>query len=330
MAPGYGKENQSMKKEQFLWLAGISRLIRLGNLMMVLFTMILTRYALILPIAYSGDLEMLAPFFDFALLVIATLLITAGGYIINDYFDVRIDRINRPEKMTIYRFVTPQRAIKVHMILNGLAIAIGFYLARNIQSVSFGFIFPFVSGLLWFYSAKYKRIFFLGNLIVAFLSSFVIMLVWLFEYFHLRLLPGFFSETVPRMNIVTWIILAYALFAFLVTIIREIIKDMEDVEGDRKFDCRTIPIVLGIGTGRYILVAVALSTMFILAYGQLILWRMGMTIAVIYFLLAVQIPTIYMIISILRAAKQEHFRFISLICKLIMVAGILSMFIFNL
>lgn len=318
-----------MKKEQFLWLAGISRLIRLENLMMVLFTMILTRYALILPIGYSGDLEMLAPLTDFALLAISTLLITAGGYIINDYFDVRIDRINRPEKMTIYRFVTPQRAIKVHMILNGLAIAIGFYLAWRIKSLSFGFIFPFVSGLLWFYSAKYKRIFFIGNLIVAFLSAFVIMIVWLFEYFHLRLHPEFFSVTIPRMNIVTWIILAYALFAFLVTIIREIIKDMEDVEGDRKFDCRTIPIVLGIAMGRYILVAVALSTMVLLAYGQWILWRMGMPITVIYFLLAIQIPSIYMIISIFKAEKQEHFRFISRICKLIMVAGILSMILLN-
>ena len=318
-----------MKKEQFLWLAGISRLIRLENLMMVLFTMILTRYALILPIGYSGDLEMLAPLADFALLAISTLLITAGGYIINDYFDVRIDRINRPEKMTIYRFVTPQRAIKVHMILNGLAIAIGFYLAWRIKSLSFGFIFPFVSGLLWFYSAKYKRIFFIGNLIVAFLSAFVIMIVWLFEYFHLRLHPEFFSVTIPRMNIVTWIILAYALFAFLVTIIREIIKDMEDVEGDRKFDCRTIPIVLGIAMGRYILVAVALSTMVLLAYGQWILWRMGMPITVIYFLLAIQIPSIYMIISIFKAEKQEHFRFISRICKLIMVAGILSMILLN-
>lgn len=318
-----------MKKEQFLWLAGISRLIRLENLMMVLFTMILTRYALILPIGYSGDLEMLAPLTDFALLAISTLLITAGGYIINDYFDVRIDRINHPEKMTIYRFVTPQRAIKVHMILNGLAIAIGFYLAWRIKSLSFGFIFPFVSGLLWFYSAKYKRIFFIGNLIVAFLSAFVIMIVWLFEYFHLRLHPEFFSVTIPRMNIVTWIILAYALFAFLVTIIREIIKDMEDVEGDRKFDCRTIPIVLGIAMGRYILVAVALSTMVLLAYGQWILWRMGMPITVIYFLLAIQIPSIYMIISIFKAEKQEHFRFISRICKLIMVAGILSMILLN-
>ncbi len=318
-----------MKREQFLWLAGISRLIRLGNLMMVLFTMILTRYALILPIGYSGNLEMPAPLADFALLAISTLLITAGGYIINDYFDVRIDRINRPEKMTIYRFVTPQRAIKVHMILNGLAIAIGFYLAWKIKSVSFGFIFPFVSGLLWFYSAKYKRIFFLGNLIVAFLSAFVIMIVWLFEYFHLRLQPDFFSETVPRMNIVTRIILAYALFAFLVTIIREIIKDMEDVEGDRKFDCQTIPIVLGMAVGRYILVAVALSTMILLAYGQWILWRMGMPITVIYFLLTIQIPSIYMIICILKANKQKHFRFISRICKLIMVAGIFSMIILN-
>lgn len=318
-----------MKKEQLQWLAGISRLIRLENLMMVLVTMILTRYALILPFGYSGDLEMLAPLNDIALLAIATLLITAGGYIINDYFDVRIDRINRPEKMTIHRFVTPQRAIKVHMILNGLAIVIGFYLAWRIKSFSFGFIFPFVSGLLWFYSAKYKRIFFIGNLIVAFLSAFVIIIVWLFEYFHLRLQPEFFSVTVPRMNIVTWIILAYALFAFLVTIIREIIKDMEDVEGDRKFDCRTIPIVLGIAMGRYILVAVAISTMVLLAYGQWILWRMGMTIMVTYFLLAIQIPSIYMIICILKANKQEHFGFISRICKLIMVAGILSMILLN-
>jgi 4-hydroxybenzoate polyprenyltransferase len=254
-----------------------------------------------------------------------TLLLAIGGYVINDYFDVKIDSVNRPDKMVVNKNITPRNAIKIHIILNVIAILLGFYLAFRIRSFSFGFIFPFISGLLWIYSAKYKRVLFWGNFIVSILSAFVILVLWLYEFFYLHLHPEVFAVVLPHMGWVSRIILGYALFAFLTTMIREVIKDMEDYEGDKKYECKTIPVVSGIRVARYIVVVMIAGTMILLGWAQLILYRLDMRMAFWYFTFAVQIPTSYLLVKILTAKEQQDFHFLSSISKLIMVAGILSM-----
>ena len=307
------------------WMVQAGRLIRWPNLLMVLFTMVLVRYAVILPLITDGNSSYLSPLVDFLLLVLATLLITAGGYVINDYFDVKIDRVNRPDSLTIYRWITPQRAIKINLILNAIAILIGFYLAWRIRTYSFAFIFPLVTGLLWAYSARYKKALFWGNLLVSALSAFVIMLVWLFEFFWLHRNPMIFANAIPDFNHVTWILLGYSLFALLVTMIREIIKDAEDIEGDLKFDCRTIPIVLGLRTTGIVLAVLTVIAMLLLGYVMVILLRLDMMMLFVYFAVSVQVPSIYLLFRIFRAGGKEDYNQLSALTKLIMVAGILSM-----
>lgn len=307
------------------WIVQAGRLIRWPNMVMVLLTMILVRYAVILPFITNGNSSHLAPAFDFFLLVLATLLVTAGGYVINDYFDVKIDRINRPAELTVYRWITPQRAIKVHMILNAIAILIGFFLAWKIRTYSFAFIFPLVTALLWGYSARYKKALFWGNFIVSALSAFVIMLVWLFEFFWLHRNPAIFAIAIPDFMHVTNILAGYSLFAFLITMIREIIKDAEDLEGDLKFGCRTIPIVLGLKVTKAVLAALALISMLLLGYAMVIIFRLDMRMLLIYFTVAVQVPTLSLLFRIFRAKQKEDYSHMSTLTKLIMLAGILSM-----
>jgi 4-hydroxybenzoate polyprenyltransferase len=303
----------------------LAQLVRLPNVLMIILTQLLLRYCIIQPFLYAGDPGAISALPDFLILVLVTVLIAIGGYVINDYFDVKIDAINRPGKLVVNKLISSRAAIKLHMILNGIAILLGFYLAWRIKAISFGLVFPFISGLLWIYSAKYKRILFWGNFIVAGLSSFVILVVWLFEFFWLRLQAEQFVEVLPAIRWVNYIVLAYAMFAFLVSLVREIIKDMEDTEGDKTVDCRTLPLVAGMKNTRFIVGAILLATIFLLGYAQLILYRLSLDMAFWYFMCTVQAGAVYLLVKLFLAREKEDYHFLSSLCKLIMVAGILSM-----
>ncbi|MEI7663560.1 MAG: geranylgeranylglycerol-phosphate geranylgeranyltransferase [Bacteroidota bacterium] len=301
------------------------QLIRLPNVLIIILTQFLLRYCIIIPLLYGGQEGSPARLADFIVLVLVTVLVAIGGYVINDYFDVKIDSINRPDKLVVDKLISARGAIKLHILLNTLAIILGFYLAWRVRSVSFGFIFPFISGLLWIYSAKYKRMLFWGNFIVSALSAFVILMVWLFEFFWLRLHAMAFAEEIPAIQRVTYIFLGYALFAFLVSMVREIIKDMEDTEGDITYGCKTLPLVAGMKNTRYVAGAILMATILLLGYAQLILFRLDMMMVAWYFLVTVQAGAVYLLVKLFKAHTRQDFHYLSNLCKLIMVAGILSL-----
>ena len=306
-------------------LKGVMQLVRLPNVLIIILTQLLLRYCIIIPLLYSDNAGLVIPLTDFLILVAVTVLIAIGGYVINDYFDVKIDRINRPGKLVINKLISPRGAIKLHIILNVIAMILGFYLAWRVKAISFGVIFPFLSGVLWIYSAKYKRMLFWGNFIVSSLSAFVILIVWLFEFFWLRLNAMLFADMIPAIHWVNSIFLGYALFAFLVSLVREIIKDMEDTEGDITFGCKTLPLVAGMHFTRYILAGIILVTILLLGYAQVILYRLNLMMVFWYFLVTVLPGTIYLLVKLFKARDKQEFHFLSNLCKLIMVAGILSM-----
>ena len=307
------------------FIKALIQLIRLPNVLIIVLTQLLLRYCVILSFLYTGAPASVSPLPVFLILVLATVLIAIGGYVINDYFDVKIDSINRPGKLVVNRLISGHTAIKLHMILNGIAILLGFYLAWRIKVISFGFIFPFISGLLWIYSAKYKRILFWGNFIVSGLSAFVILIVWLFEFFWLRMNAVQFVDVISDMSWVTTIFIGYATFAFLITMVREIIKDMEDAEGDAIVGCRTLPLVLGVKYTRIIIGSIILATIFLLGYTQVILDRLSLNMLFWYFMFTVQSGAVYLLVKLFLAREKEDYHYLSSLCKLIMVAGILSM-----
>lgn len=304
---------------------GWAQLVRLPNVLIVIVIQLLIRYCIIVPYLYAGSPGLITPIADFMVLICVTLLITIGGYVINDYFDVRIDSINRPDNVVVNRLITRHAAIKLHLILNSIAILLGFYLAWQVKSVGFGLIFPLIAALLWIYSAKYKRILFWGNFIVAGLSSFVILVVWLYEFFLLRLHPASFSSVVAEIKIINYVVVAYAIFAFLVTMVREIIKDLEDMQGDESDGCETLPIVAGIKTTRYIAAAIMFLTILLLGCAQIILYQYGLYIAFWYFMITVQTGAGFILVRLFRASDKHDYHVISTLCKGLMVAGVLSM-----
>lgn len=195
----------------------------------------------------------------FVLLVLSTVLIAAGGNVINDYFDTRIDRINKPDEVIVGRTVERRVAMTFHLVLSGAGLLAGWVVAWRSGLWYLGILPAFAIGALWTYSTTFKRRLFSGNGLVATLTALVPLTVGLYE---IPLLERYFSEPrtadvhgvlfliEPALHELWGWILAYTAFAFLATLVRELQKDMADVKGDAEHGCRTVPIVLGMRWAR--------------------------------------------------------------------------------
>ncbi len=232
------------------------------------------------------------------LLILATLLITAAGYMINDYYDVKIDYVNRPNEVIVGKGIKRRVVIFLHTIFNFTGIGLGVLVAPRIAIVNFVAAF-----LLWLYSNRLKREPFIGNLTVAFLTGLSVYLV-AFYYQKNELL-----------------VLTYAIFAFFLNLIREILKDIEDRNGDRKHGCRTLPIVIGFRKTKQVIFIVALcfvSAILIITFEinkpELFYYFGGLGIAFVWFM-----RKIYL------ADRKDHFSQLSTWAKILMLVGTMSM-----
>lgn len=273
------------------------RLIRWLNLLIIALIQILVISFLILP---EMKINILLSTIDFILYVFSLLILTAAGYIINDYFDIRIDLINKPDK-TIVGFQMSRRiALILHTFLNFISISIGFYLNYKI-----GIIFLFVSIMLWWYSALLKKKELWGNLMIAFLAGLVL------------LLPGIYYNNIPAN------LLVYTFFAFAITLLREIIKDAEDMEGDKQFNCKTFPVVKGINKTITLL---KYLTLLILFFVLIAIFANKTNIFLFFYsLFLVAMPLYILYKMILDASSKKDFNRISLLCKLVILSGVFSM-----
>ena len=210
-------------------------LIRYKNLLMVLLTMILTKYALINSFISEPSLTSI----DFIILSLSILLITAGGYIINDLYDIKADTINKPLKVYISKSISKKNAWIIYFLSSTLGVTLGIYLSiiKNIDFLSFYFIGTTL--LLFLYSLLLKKLVFIGNLCISLLVALPIYLLYKFD-----------SNNITISNILQYFLLSivifyYMFFAFLTTMIREIIKDIEDINGDYIVKLKTLPILIG-------------------------------------------------------------------------------------
>lgn len=306
------------------WLS-LFRLVRLPNLLIVVLIQLLLPLCVFGPLLSTEGPDTNIPIFDLSLLILGTVLMAMGGYVINDYFDVRIDRINKPDKLVVNRFISARGAIKLHILLNIVAIAIGFILAYKIRSFSFGLIFPFISGLLWLYSVRFKCRVLWGNVIVSILSAMVILIVWLYLFSWLKLNPDLFLKVQPKLAFAGSVVLAYALFAFIVSLFREVIKDLEDLEGDASNGCQTLACIAGIpGTLRFVAVLV-LVNITLLAFCQFLSWRLQLYPLFWYVSFILQVLSVILFVKIFTARVRSDFHLLSNLSKILMLAGILSM-----
>lgn len=293
------------------------RLVRVLNLLYMAMTMYFVRLFLITP--FSEKLQL--SHFDFFLLVVSTLLIAASGYIINDYFDLKIDVLNRSGNIVIDKSISRRSAMVMHQLFNITATVLGFYVAWKADNIWLGMIQIISITLLWFYSTIFKRQTVIGNLVVSFLSALVVLIVFLFEFYGN-----------PIMSDVRNKIFLYTAFAFFITWVREIVKDMEDMEGDRSENCRTMPIVFGIKTSKFI---AALISVFVIVLIAFVSFKYpdyteidSDPVVLFYILGAVIIPLILVCVLLARAETPRQFHRLSNLIKLIMLSGILSMPLF--
>jgi 4-hydroxybenzoate polyprenyltransferase len=279
---------------------GFLRLIRVQNLLIVVLTQFLARLFLVGPGLESPTTSTLRLLIDPALwlLSLSTVCIAAAGYIINDYFDIKIDLVNKPQRVVIGRYLKRRIAMGVHQALNVLGCLIGLYLSKWV------FLVDVLSvTLLWFYSAQFKRQPLVGNIVVSTLTALSLIVLAVYYRQH------------------TDMLLIYALFSFGISLIREIIKDMQDVRGDARFGCRTLPIIWGLRRTKYVLyvlIGAFLTSLFLIA-----LSLHNFRLDCIFLILL--IPIAWLIYRLIKADTRRDFGYLSNLCKIIMLLGVLSM-----
>jgi 4-hydroxybenzoate polyprenyltransferase len=240
------------------------------------------------------------------LLVTSTVAIAAGGYIINDYYDIKIDLVNKPDRVIIGKNITRRYALLYHTLLSVSGVIIGAFLNWRIGAINFAAAF-----LLWWYSNDLKRQPFIGNFVVALLTAIAVMMV-----------DGLYttgSQTLAAEK--HFLIISYAVFAFFMTLIREIIKDMEDLKGDDTFGCKTLPIVWGIRRTKlfiYLILAVFVIVVLLL--------NLFFTKLPFYYFLAFLFPPLLgLLYRLINADTKKDYAWLSSFCKLIMLLGIISL-----
>jgi 4-hydroxybenzoate polyprenyltransferase len=308
------------------------RLIRWQNLLIVLLTMLLMRYGVIAPLISKISVVLLDgtgeetpmllqfPWYYFALLVIATIFITAGGYVINDYFDIKTDLINKG-KVIVGTKIPRRQAMMWHNIFNIAGVAIGFFISWQTGYIWLGTLFLVVSGLLYFYSASYKRQFLIGNIIVAVLTAMVPLLVvfyewpWLYKYYSAN------AINMPDIGFVFYWSGGFALFAFITTLTREIIKDIEDFEGDIAYGRNTVPVIIGVLSSKIISVCLIIITI-VLLY---LVWYFFVndTITLVYLSVFIVLPLLFVVYKVVMSRNKNHLHMAGSVMKLAMLTGIL-------
>jgi 4-hydroxybenzoate polyprenyltransferase len=308
--------------KQLKILAAFFRLIRIPNLVIIAITQYFIRWFILKPLLSVAGFHVQLDIFEFSLLVLSTVLIAAAGYIINDYFDRKTDLINRPGKVIVGRLIRRRYAMVFHIIFSAIGAALGVYLSYRIGRLSLSIVFFFASGVLWFYSTTYKRQLVVGNLIIALLVGIVPMLVLLFEFpLLIQRYKLYVLATGVNFDYLIFWVTSYSGFAFLLTLIREIIKDIEDFEGDFVFGRQTIPIVWGTKIATWIVIFLIAITILPIFY--LLIFHLSDKISFVYIVFFIIVPLIILAFGVFWAHSRKQYHFLSQLTKIIMLAGLL-------
>ncbi|MCO6499515.1 MAG: geranylgeranylglycerol-phosphate geranylgeranyltransferase [Vicingus serpentipes] len=321
-------------------IVAFSKLIRLPNLLIIVLTQYAIRYGVMFPLLDINGFELQMPPVDFFLLCLSTVMIAASGYIINDYFDLKIDRVNRPDKIIIGKHLKRRLAMGAHVVINSLAIIIAGYVAYSVGNWKLIFIQLMAAGALWYYSISFKKQVLIGNVVVAMLAATVPFVAGLYELIlqhtnaeeSVNGILFFLEEEMPfdqvmvafkeiLANIMKWVI-GFAFFAFLSTMVREIIKDIEDYEGDKKYFSNTLPVMYGIQKGKLVAQLFIIVMVVLIAYLQFKQLQAQDMTSFMYFVFAIQIPLIYVGYQLKLAKEKVDFTKLSKYMKLIMLMGI--------
>ena len=305
--------------------AAFFRLIRWPNLFFIALTQALFRY-FILPFVYEaahpGYEAIKLSERSFYLLVLASVCIAAAGYIINDYFDENIDQVNKLSKVIIGKYIKRRAAILLHAILSIVGLLLSLYVGYKLHNAFIPFFNFIAIILLLVYSSTFKKKILIGNIIISLLSAWTILVLTLAEY-RFRISPhDIVWQRLLKMSFV------YAGFAFIISLIREVIKDMEDMEGDLRYGCKTMPIAWGLPVTKVFTAVWMVVLVGILSAILIYVIQFGWWFAILYSLITIIIPLLWVLKELYKAATPADFHHLSIAVKLIMLAGIISMIFF--
>jgi len=293
-------------------------LIRWKNLLLIALTQLLIKYALLEPFGVDTKLSGLG----FALLILATLCIAAAGNVINDIYDLEADLVNKPDKVIVGNSISEKTANTLFMVLNIIGVGLGLYLSHLVGRSGFFAIFVITSALLYVYASYFKGMLLVGNIIISILVAMSILIVGLFE-----LLPVITPQNQDTQVTMFKILWDYALFAFAINLLRELVKDLEDIDGDYKAQLNTLPIALGRERTSKIVFALSLIPLLAIIY-YTVTYLYKQQLAVVYFALLIIAPLVYVSIKAFSAESKKDYRHISTMLKLVLLTGVLSLLLY--
>ena len=262
----------------------------------------------------------------FYFILLTYLFIAAAGYIINDYFDINIDQVNKPERVVVGSFISRRWVIFWHLLLSVLGIYISTiaFPFENYWHIHLSNLLTIL--LLWFYSTNFKKDFLIGNVVISVLTAWSIAVVYFSKFTIQAILHPNVNDT-ANFRFAKLMVL-YSVFAFILTLVREALKDMEDMEGDQKFGCKTLPIVWGLKPTKVYIGVWLIVVIGCLSFIQLYVIPFGWWYCILYCLLTIITPLALVLIRLKKAYTSKDFKQLSLLVKLAMFAGILSMLFF--
>jgi 4-hydroxybenzoate polyprenyltransferase len=308
------------------------RLVRWPNLVFIVVTQFLFCYCIASTLSYPASSYNIVSYYSnyLLLLSLSSVLIAAAGYIINDYFDLHIDRVNKPEKLVVEKIIKRRWAIIWHWVLSFAGICTGFYIAYKQDQWPIAFANMGCVVLLWFYSTTFKKKLLIGNVIISLLTAWVILVF--FVYFT-NYVSGisFGPQVLYKFDISKLFKLAvlYSSFAFIISLIREVIKDMEDMEGDARYGCKTMPIVWGIPASKVFTAVWIIVLVGALVIVQFYALHLRWWWSVAYSVITIIIPLLWILRKLYLAQVAKDYRQLSNAVKFVMLAGILSMLFFR-
>jgi 4-hydroxybenzoate polyprenyltransferase len=297
-------------------------LIRYQNLLMLAFMQFIFRYGFLklqnVPLALAE--------WQYGLLILSTVLLAAAGYVINDIFDQDTDIENRPKEIIVGQKITETTAYNIYFALNITGVAIGFYLSNVILKPGFAAIFILIAATLYIYATSLKQMLLLGNIVVALLLSFSVIIIGVFDLY-----PVINQVNQPIMANLFSILLDFALFSFMINFIREIVKDLEDNKGDENQGMKTVAIVLGIDkTSKLASILGLIPIAFLLIYINNYFVANNLFATTIYAFVFIVGPLLFFSIKIWPAKTKKEFSKLSLLLKWILFFGIISIVVITL
>lgn len=298
------------------------KLIRIQNLMLLALMQLFFRFGFL----EFQDVPLSLADWQFVLLVLATVFIAAGGYVINDIFDQETDLINKTNKVIIGKYISESTAYNIYVALSIIGVSIGFYLSNVIMRPSFATIFILITSMLYLYATNLKPMLLIGNFVIALMLSFSILIIGFFDLY-----PATYDGNREQMSVLFSILIDYAIMAFIINFIREIVKDLEDINGDYNMGMNTLPIVLGKSRTTKLVFALSFIPILILLYYiNLYFFSNNLYIAAAYSLLLVVGPLLYFTIKIFEAKQPKQYNHLSKVLKWVIFFGMISIVVVTL